>query len=561
MNILISYLSLYNFASKRLYSTNGLCSTGSITASQTNEPVLRLLASKLEDEGEKLDRIIPILSYKSEKEKCKAVPELTTFEFFKGLAEDILGSDNVIFPVREYCDENTLKETGEVIREICGLITAGDKIYIDTSGGTRTSANMLQLLAKILEYKGYKLAASFYSNINGPSAMIQTTDDFTELTMLADAVNEFVHTGRSYQLSECFKGDTHKDVTELINCMSEFTDRMQLCNTTELDETLTTMRTCIDSVRSIKSDDTKIVILCELLPIIENKFFDGASNSIDYCRMIKWCLENNLIQQAVTIYIEKIPRYIFSNRILICDDEYYNNTKKKNAKDVLKKNTDAIIFYDEFMSSACDVSIRRFQKAMKEKFVEINRDYQYSNDLKEIMFALFKIKKGSRNDFRGYMSKVNTSSLPNISKTQKLVAKYCVDNKVKDFDSMINTFTSQNIPVLYDILNIKQEKLLTIDKKIRTASTITMNNYYQESVTINAKTNINVLRSILFDYIYVKSIRNHINHASDEETLNEQQKDLLERKGCNVREFTPQAISKAILTSVDRIEKAAAAVQ
>lgn len=159
------------------------------------------------------------------------------------------------------------------------------------------------------------------------------------------------------------------------------------------------------------------------------------------------------------------------------------------------------------------------------------------------------------------MSKVNTSSLPNISKTQKLVAKYCVYNKVKDFDSMINTFTSQNIPVLYDILNIKQEKLLTIDKKIRTASTITMNNYYQESVTINAKTNINVLRSILFDYIYVKSIRNHINHASDEETLNEQQKDLLERKGCNVREFTPQAISKAILTSVDRIEKAAAAVQ
>lgn len=65
MNILISYLSLYNFASKRLYSTNGLCSTGSITASQTNEPVLRLLASKLKDEGEKLDRIIPILSYKS----------------------------------------------------------------------------------------------------------------------------------------------------------------------------------------------------------------------------------------------------------------------------------------------------------------------------------------------------------------------------------------------------------------------------------------------------------------------------------------------------------------
>lgn len=564
MNILITYLSFYGKKAERSYHTNGLCAEESVIASQTNEPVLRMLGKHLEEKGEKIDRVIPILSFKAENEKSGAIPDKTTYEFFQGLTEEIVGTADVLFPVREYSDENTVKETGAVIREICGLLTADDEIYIDTSGGARTAANMLQLLTKILEYKGYRIAASFYSNINGTEAVIQTTKDFTDLTMLADAVNEFVHTGRSYQLSECFKGTEHEDIADLIKCMDEFTDRMQLCNISELDETLMEMRRYIEKVRMIRSDDTKIVILSNLLPVIENKFFEEGSDGIDYCRMIKWCLENGLIQQAVTIYIEKIPKFIFDSEILICDKKYYEITKENNRSCPNKQNTDAVIFYDEFMDSVSCTDrsdIVRLQTAIKEKFINKNRDYKYDNDLHQYISVLFDIMKNTKDDFKGYMENLNCPDYSEKNKTKKLLADYCINQNFKDFFSMINTLCSQNVPVLFEIMGKKTEKLSTLDKKLYTAANITSKNYVHEGVKINAKADINTLRSILFDYIYVKSVRNHINHASDEDNLNDTQKRLLEERGYNVREFTTKAISSIIKTSVDRIEKTAAAVK
>lgn len=561
MNILISYLSLYNKKTERSYYTNGFCAEESIAAVQTNEPVLRLLEKNLEEKGEKIGRVIPILSFSAENNKCNAEPDRTTYEFFCGLTAEVVGTDGVLCPVREYEDENTLKETGAVIREICGLITADDDIYIDTSGGTRTSANMLQLLAKILEYKGYRLVGSFYANINYVRPRIETTKDFTELTMLADAVNEFVHTGRSYQLSECFKGEKHEEIAELIKYMDEFTDRIQLCSISELDDTLTKMRRQIEKVREIQSDETKIVILENLLPVIEDKFFKGGSDGIDYCRMIKWCLENGLIQQAVTIYIEKMPKYIFDNRILICDEKYYREFKGKNGNNPLKQNTDAVIFYDEFMDSVAydeKLRVKKLQKAIKEIYKNKNR-YTYDNDLHQYMTVFKDMKKIHTSKFRKYIEDISNSTYSGITDEERDIVNYCLDEKFESFEKMINALTEKEKDAA-KIMRIEFKSIPTFDKKIRTAENITMTNCCHEGVTINKKTNINALRSILFDYIYVKSVRNQINHASDEENLNDQQKKKLEERGYNVGEFTTRVISDIIKNSVERIESAASAV-
>ena len=417
MNILITCLSPYNNKDNTYtYNTNGLCSSDVIEAKHTNEPVLKLLHSILKDKNEKIDKIIPILSYEVENKPGKADDTITSYHFFNDLVKEVLNESNtekILDPVRDYKDESTLRETGAVIDDICKRITSNDNIYIDTSGGKRTSADMLQLLTKILEYKGYKLAGSYYSNINVDPHTIQTTDNFTQLTALADAVNEFVHTGRSYQLAKCFTDENNAEINALISCMKQFTDKMQLCNISDLDTLLDEMRSHLEKVSSIRSDDAKIVILRNLLPVIENKFFDGPSNTIDYCRMIKWCIENGLVQQAVTIYIEKMPKYIFDSRILICDEKYYREFKEKNANNPLKQNTDEVIFYDVFMDSASTADrsdIIALQTAMKEKFIKKNKDYRCDDSLKDYIDTLEDIKKQSAGDFREYMSRIR--SLP-----------------------------------------------------------------------------------------------------------------------------------------------------
>lgn len=559
MNILITYLSLYGNSAKRLYNTNGLCSESEIEASQTNEPVLRLLEKQLEEKGQRIDKIIPVLSYEAENDKCNAMPEITTYEFFKSITEEVVGTTDILSPVREYSAKNTLRETGAVISEICDSITVDDHIYIDTSGGTRTSANMLQLLTKILEYKGCKMAASFYSNINVNPAVIQTTNDFTELTMLADALNEFVHTGRSYQLSQCFKNETHEEIAELIKYMDEFTDRMQLCNIAELDDTLINMRRQIEKVRMIKSDDTKLVILGNLLPVIENKFFNGNSDSIDYCRMIKWCLENGLVQQAVTIYIEKMPKYIFDNQILLCDKAFYDKTKADNANDPSKQNTEAIIFYEVFMDSfhhTNKMTVKKVKDALKERFIDKIPRSAYG-DIQEYMLEFIRIQNSSTN---GFINKKTIGNPSNKGSTKDRIIDYIKAHICTKFEDLINQLYS-NEQALAEVIGINLKKQNTIDKKLNTAANITEEKYICEGVTINSETKRDELSNILFDYIYVKSVRNHINHASDEDNLNEEQKVVLEKRGYNVREFNTKVICSIIKASVKRIEKAAAAIQ
>ncbi len=564
MNILITCLSPYNNKREYKYETNGLCSSDVIEAKHTNEPVLKLLHSILKDKNEKIDKIIPILSYEVENKPGKADDTITSYHFFSDLVKEVLNESNtekILDPVRDYKDESTLRETGAVIDDICKRITSNDNIYIDTSGGKRTSADMLQLLTKILEYKGYKLAGSYYSNINVDPHTIQTTDNFTQLTALADAVNEFVHTGRSYQLAECFTDENNAEINALISCMKQFTDKMQLCNISDLDTLLDEMRSHLEKVSSIRSDDAKIVILRNLLPVIENKFFDGPSNTIDYCRMIKWCLENNLIQQAITIYIEKIPKYIFDSRILICDEKYISDVREKQAKKPQNKNIYAFIFYDEFMdyvSSTEKNKIVRLQTALKERFQNNNPNYPCDSDLKKYIKVFDEIKTTPGTDLKSIIETIckNSDSDTNASRIKRDIADLCQKEKYSEFDRMINDLCN-NGAKLGKIMGISKENSSTFDKKIRTASNITENDCVSQNITINPKTDINVLRSILFDYIYVKAIRNQINHASDEENLTENQKNEFESRQYNVRDFSAEAIGETLKASIERIEKAA----
>ena len=158
------------------------------------------------------------------------------------------------------------------------------------------------------------------------------------------------------------------------------------------------------------------------------------------------------------------------------------------------------------------------------------------------------------------MLKVKDMSSSQVSKTEQIIAGYCVKQNISSFNALVKILSTQNIPILYEMMDKKNEKISTVDKKINTASNITMKNFVHEGVKINSRTNINELRCIMFDYIYVKSVRNHINHASEEENLNDKQKSIFSDRGYNVNEFTTKAISKIIQESVERIEKAAQAV-
>ena len=45
-----------------------------------------------------------------------------------------------------------------------------------------------------------------------------------------------------------------------------------------------------------------------------------------------WCVQNRLIQQAVTIYVEKMPEYFYNKKLYTVSDYVINSVKNKKSK-------------------------------------------------------------------------------------------------------------------------------------------------------------------------------------------------------------------------------------
>lgn len=159
MNKLITFLSPYKGAAAK--NTDYKIDGKIITGSMTNEPVMKYLSDKLITDGGKLDEIIAIVSDKVRNETVESADgsSVTSYEHFRSLVAMAAGNADIITPV---CDK---EEIGVLINEICTHISANDVIYIDTTGGFRKTTNMLQLLTKILRYKGISNPVSYYANL------------------------------------------------------------------------------------------------------------------------------------------------------------------------------------------------------------------------------------------------------------------------------------------------------------------------------------------------------------------------------------------------------------
>ena len=81
-----------------------------------------------------------------------------------------------------------------------------------------------------------------------------------------------------------------------------------------------------------KGDNIESVIVNQFLPIIKQRFWgDSEADNVDYIKLVQWYLNNDLLQQALTIFTEKIPISIFEKKI-VC----YNGDVEKEKNVMLK---------------------------------------------------------------------------------------------------------------------------------------------------------------------------------------------------------------------------------
>ena len=531
MNILVANISvLQKQKTEREYQVCVEdCEVQSVTASHTNECVFRTIVElkRVKDSGG-IGKIIALVSKKTREDKNKDYNDKTAIEYYESIVRQFF-PEQIVERVNLDDDNEQEREISEILNDVCNQIDQNDIVYLDCAGGKRTTSNLLQLLIKLLKYKGIENPHSLYADINGDNYKVTDTSSFQKMTNLADAFNEFMTSGRTKQLNECFSEPTIPEVKNLLEAMTEFSDKIQLGNIESLDDSVNKLKTAINELENTEtSRDIKIVILKQLLPVIKEKLIGTNIDTIDYIKIIQWCLNNMLIQQALTIYVEKLPVYLFEHSFI-----KYNGAQNTNANVSSYTDWRTDYFYKEMLN-------------IKEHLVEEMNAYftegkqPVHTECKRLVDELNKLKANWKNQGRGlskdyffFLSEINSRHIQSFAQFKNLL-------------KMNKSLLSQALGIKME----KEENVFTrkfeVIQKIETECKINNNNF------VLKKSNKDIAQ-IYYGYIYAKAMRNLTNHASSDENLSEKQKKILEKKGFDLSKNTVEVITRNLNKSLDFI--------
>ena len=161
----------------------------------TNEAVTKYLITTLADNEQKLDYIISLKSEKVREGKIPGEEVMTHGEFYENAVAEYVSDENLddkYIPEFKGIEISNVPENEEIERKVLEISqeiediwkeSKGDcTIYIDYTGGDRTSATMIIALTKMLESRninGIKVLAVNYDPSNSedkPSSIGSKTD-------------------------------------------------------------------------------------------------------------------------------------------------------------------------------------------------------------------------------------------------------------------------------------------------------------------------------------------------------------------------------------------------
>lgn len=382
-NILISCISLLpGSPSAQPYTYKAEDIT--ISATQTNEACIKFLVKKLGKKGETLDHYICVQSSKVEGSGENAEDSDTMKYLYKAVKE-FCGELNLTPPAFFPCplgkDESEHRFDrilSEISKKVLEIADSDEErkvtIHLDMAGGKRDNYVFIQLLTKLLSFYGFEVH-TYYADIIDKEKhlgeIVNTDASFMHMKIL-DAVNEFVQTGSVGLLRRCYEGNQNRSVKKLLDAMDEFSASVGICST-DITDTYNKLGKLLTNVENnLTNDRDGLFMLKAMIPLIREKFgfekdetnfVKDGSREKTALKIIKWCLDNNLIQQALTIYNEKAADIIINKHLVEIDHGIYDMCQ---SGDIHNPNAGALFYILDKVFDALDNSSRHSREAADE---------------------------------------------------------------------------------------------------------------------------------------------------------------------------------------------------
>lgn len=487
----------------------------------TNDAPARFLLKLAEHNEEPIDKIFCIVSKdvyniklpQLENESSKLVLEKgkTAFDRFSTLIKNEVGPSIEIIPIYYDFDSNN-KGIDEKDRpphiynqiEACDI---GESIYIDYTGGLRDINLLMIALIRYLEFKGIVCKDIIYSNFHSDPKKIHSIRSTYNMFDMINGVSEFVSTGNARQLVDLQKkleNTTNNDnVNNFVSSLQSFSDAIALCNVGSIVDAITSISESINTLEQDISDDIFVQMFKTLIPTVKEKLYiDKTPPSI--LDLSQWCLDNNMLQQAVTIYNEKILSYYILNNY----DDFKNELKKpipkyRSYKDIHEKYKNLSKIWDEFNDS--DGKRNKYKKKISDYI-----DCEISNVQNKCKgFEVDEIEDCSIIVYKAFKTIKNQYTHEKKDELSKDIL-----HKATNFRDFMTSFMN-NEDIFVKCVKDK------ITKDIKPIFSL------QELETSNPK-----LWQAMKYYHAIKILRNNINHVSgDVGGMNAKMQEYLEEKG------------------------------
>lgn len=309
------------------------------------EPITRMLVRKRREIGEKLDKVI-ILETNQTVESKQGKKSAVAFykERVGNFAEGIEYAD---IPI----DEN---EPAMGISEATGIILQeyedndGVNLWIDTQGGFRDVVMVFTAIISLLREQGiepkgiYSIRFHRDSTKENPCPIIEQTKKYA-IFKFVSAMQEFMDFGKATGFKEYYGEES-----EFVRVVDNIAGAIQMCQPQKFEESLRKFAEYLNSGR-YKNDDLYLQNFVGFMKRDYGVLLEEPDNIIE---QIRWCVRKEFYQQAITIYIERMPKYYNDHGIVKLNVD-------SERKTIRGKNLYADAFYetifDEMLRDADDM--------------------------------------------------------------------------------------------------------------------------------------------------------------------------------------------------------------
>lgn len=507
---------------------------GAETENTNESAVLYLLKKNIA-----LDQIFILASKKVREETFLTDDARTHLDFFRERVEKFLpGVDCFVFDYDEKISgdkniQSVAVMAGQIQQYAAQFPDEKIILHVDLTGGMRDT-NMLMLdLTRLLEYSGLQIGLLLYSNLICYEKKIGRVDELQniyDLFQLIAGVEEFVNFGSVTALKNYYADKKlSESLTNLLAAMKNFAEAIKLCHYGQFRDAIINLH---DAVRDFApaQDDTQDILMARLIGRIREDYHNLIVNrDLDDLEVIRWCLNHDYLQQALTLYTERIPEYLGEKKIITQSAEEEEILAELVGKDDMKRNRWFYLFSyfkprDDVLNKAKKIYNAAIKCAVKKVVKDKTLDFDtWQKELNQNLQPL-NLKRGEVSALRSQIDTLaaifnNPKLLLDLKSTvldpiREIIVALSAEfeTKEKGFERrkilsyfLNNKISDDDIPK-YFFINRFMAQMKKYPKAVKIYELLVEKNFSAQIPEDN-------FLSIVDKYFRVKNERNHSNHA------------------------------------------------